>query len=175
MATTISASPRRTASPVPQHAPAPRRRPPLEVVRPRRGPRIGVIGAVGAVAVFAVLFGLVLFQTVMVQNQSRLDRLDTQIRDEQGRYQQLRLQVAQLESPARIVDEATHRLGMVPPPGTSYLTPSSTDAAAATAATAATAVAGPSTAAGDPTASDGLPDDSGSDWPTVKPYLGAAR
>ena len=170
MATTIAAPRRGSAAPAPapQRAPV-RRRPPLEVVRPQppRRSRIGVIGVIGTVVLFGVLFALVLFQTVMVQNQSRLDHLDTNIRDEQGRYQQLRLQVAQLESPARVVSEATQRLGMVPPPGTSYLTPSAADAAVTN--------AGAPSAASGATSSDGLPDDSGADWQTVKPYLGAAR
>jgi type II secretory pathway pseudopilin PulG len=169
MATTISAPQRAgqatAARPerLPSRAPAPRSRPPLRVVRqaPRRT-RIGLIGAIGTLAVFGVLFALVVFQTMMVQNQARLDRLDAQIRDEQARYQQHRLQVAQLEAPLHIVDVATQRLGMVTPPGTGYLTPSAADAAAANAA------------APDTSAPSERPADSGSDWATVKPHLGAS-
>jgi len=166
-------------APAPARSPRsePRRRPPLEVVRPTpRRSRIGLIGVVGTLALFAILFALVLFQTLVVQNQARLDRLDSQIRDQQAHYQQLRLQVAQLEAPSRIVEVATDKLGMVPPPGTSYLTPSATDAAASLSAPTATGATGANADAATSAAStEAPPDGSGSDWPTVKPYLGAAR
>jgi cell division protein FtsL len=166
MATTIRAPQRTAHATAPQRVPKPAPRPtrePLRVVRPApRRTRIGLIGAIGTLAVFGVLFGLVVFQTMMVQNQARLDRLDAQIRDEQARYQQQRLQVAQLEAPSHIVEVATQRLGMVTPPGTSYLTPSAADAADAN-ANASVA-----------NASAERPADTGDDWATVKPHLGAS-
>lgn len=166
MATTIRAPQRTAHATAPQRVPKPAPRPtrePLRVVRPApRRTRIGLIGAIGTLAVFGVLFGLVVFQTMMVQNQARLDRLDAQIRDEQARYQQQRLQVAQLEAPSHIVEVATQRLGMVTPPGTSYLTPSAADAADAN----ANASVG--------NASAERPADTGDDWATVKPHLGAS-
>lgn len=154
----------------PAHAPAQKPpKPDLRVVDERdHGRRLG-IGAITTLvigAVFTVLFGLVVFHTILVQNQQRLDKLDEGVRTEQARYQQLRLQVAQLEAPQRIVDVATQKLGMVPPDTTTYLTPSADDAAAA----ATSASSGPQ--AGD--ANDlTTPQDGPSQWPQVKPYLGA--
>ncbi len=87
-----------------------------------RGTRCGPSSA--SAVVFAVFFALVMFHTVLLQNQRRLDQLDTQVRGEQATYQQLRLQVAQLQSPERILEVATTKLGLVPSNGTTYLTPS---------------------------------------------------
>ena len=133
-------------------------RPRLRVVdAPTARRRLGAIGILLVFGLFALLFGLVVFQTVLVQNQHRIDTLDSQVQDEQARFQQLRLEAAQLEAPARIVD-AANRLGMVPPPGTTYLTPSASAAADANTRNAAS---------GDDTSSN-------SDWTTVKPLLGSA-
>ena len=138
--------------PEPRRAPA---RPDLRIAdAPRR--RLGAIGVAGVLLLFGLLFGLVVFHTVLVQNQQRLDHVQQEIRDAQARYQAQRLQVAQLESPARIVADATSRLGMVPPPGTTYLTPSQATAAEVNAP--APAAAEPSTPADD-------------EWSDVKPYL----
>lgn len=166
MATTIRAPRRVPAATATVAVPRPTPRPPLRPARPplrvvRPGPRrarIGIVTAVATLIIFGILLGLVLFQTMMVQNQSRLDRLDTQVRDQQATYQQLRLQVAQLEAPSRIVAAASQNLGMVPPPGTTYLTPSASDAAAN----------GVTTAAPSGTGTGG----SARDWQAIKPYLG---
>jgi cell division protein FtsL len=80
-------------------------------------------------AVFTVLvaglglFAVVAFHVVLTQNQFRLDQLRTSATTEQARYQRLRLQVAQLESPDRIVATAQKQLGMVQPPSIVYLAP----------------------------------------------------
>jgi cell division protein FtsL len=151
----------------PQRQPAarPRRAPELRVV-PDPAPRARLVVAtvVGISVLFAVLFGLVLFHTLLVQNQQRLDRIDAQVREQQAVYQRNRLEVAQLEAPSRIVDAATQRLHMVPPPGTSYLVPSGTTAAA---------VGDPSASSNDQAKQDQA-DQTGSEWSTVKPQLGAA-
>ncbi len=148
------------ARPAPRRdAPAPARRPELRVVGAvHRQRRIKVVGALVGLVVFGMLFGLVVFQTVLVQNQNRIDKVDAKITAAQATYQQLRLQAAQLEAPTRIVQEATTRLGMVTPPGTTYLTPSAAEAAAVDAA------------------STSGPADQGADgsWTKVKPFLGAA-
>lgn len=115
------AAPQRAPRPAPRRD-APRR-PDLRVVpRPRR--RIRALGALVVVLVFGAAFALVVFQTILVQNQQRLDQLEERIDEETDRYQRNRLQIAELESPDHIVAEATQRLGMVPPPGVTYLTPS---------------------------------------------------
>ena len=115
-------------APVPGAAPEPRR-PPLRVVRPgelsparrRRRARLVVVGA--GLLVSAGLFGLVAFHVLLTQGQFRLDRLDAHVADAQAANERLRLQVAQLSSPSRIVAAAQERLGMVPPPSVKYLAP----------------------------------------------------
>jgi hypothetical protein len=110
------------------------------------------------VAVFAAMvFGLVGVHVILAQNQLRLDRLNAEAAADQVSYERLRLQVAQLESPARIVQDANN-LGMVMPPGVTYLMPP----------TPATPQASPS----GPAATTTAPATS-SDWPEVKPELAA--
>jgi cell division protein FtsL len=166
----VPATRRSVAAPQPQRTPATReRRPQLRVVEQpeRRRSSLGVITVLVVGAVFALLFGLVVFHTMLLQNQQRLDHVSKQVSEQQARYQSLRLQVAQLESPQRIIDEATHKLGMVPPDGTTYLTPAADEAAVDSAGANQ----------GDPsdTADTAAPaSDGASAWPEVKPYLGAA-
>jgi cell division protein FtsL len=150
-------------------APKPRAKPELRVVPdPTPRARIAVVTFVGVSVLFAILFGLVLFHTLLVQNQQRLDRIDADVREQQARYQRNRLEVAQLEAPARIVDVATQRLHMLPPPGTSYLVPSGSTAAAVTGGS------GSDTGATSDLAKQDQTDATGSEWSTVKPQLGAA-
>jgi cell division protein FtsL len=163
----VPATRRSVVAPQPRRTPATReRRPQLRVVdapTPRRL-NLAVVTTLVVGAVFAVLFGLVVFHTLLLQNQQKLDHLNTQVSEAQGKYQSLRLQVAQLEAPQRIIDVATHKLGMVPPDGTTYLTPAASSGASTNAGASqgdATNTAAPST---DETAA----------WPLVKPYLGAA-
>jgi cell division protein FtsL len=121
VATAVHA-PARTA---PKQAPARRHAPDLQIVpRPRRRLRTGPTIVLGGLIVFVVAFGLVVAQALLVQGQTRLDDLQVRINAANRRQQELRLQVAELESPARIVEVATRDLGMVPPPGVTYLTPS---------------------------------------------------
>ena len=111
-------------------APAPRRgarRPPLHVVRNdrpvARRARARLLGVLFLLGVGAALFGLVASHVALTQGQFELDRLEARAAEEQARYERLRLQVAELESPARVVAAAQERLGMVPPPGVTYLSP----------------------------------------------------
>ena len=125
-------------------APAPLRRPPLRVVGPRElGPRarrrrVRLVTVGAGALVSALLFGLVAFHVLIAQSQLQLGRMETQTSDAQARYDRLRLQVAQLSSPARIVAAAQERLGMVPPPGITYLSPAGPGAALRLPAPAAT-------------------------------------
>ena len=74
------------------------------------------------------------------------------------RYDRLRLQVAELEAPERVVAAAQQRLGMVPAPGVTYLSPT-----------------GPVADDPAPRYTDGdvpsVPAAAGADWTEVKPYL----
>jgi cell division protein FtsL len=139
----------------------------LRVVRPsetsprirRRRARLAICSLFALVA--AGLFGLVALHVVLTQNQFRLDNLRSQATTEEAKYQRLRLEVAQLESPQRIVAEAQQRLGMVQPPTVTYLTPVNPAPAAADSSTPP----GPALAAGtDPTG-----------WTEVKPKLAPGR
>jgi cell division protein FtsL len=99
------------------------RTPKLEVVEPRRRLRTGPTVVLGAFLAFVIAFGLVVAHALLVQGQERLDDVQQQVVEAAREQQELRLQVAQQESPEVIVDAATD-LGMVPPEGVTYLTPS---------------------------------------------------
>src|SRR4051794_23368450 len=165
----VPATRRSVAAPQPQRTPATReRRPQLRVVdevAPRRV-SLAVVTVLVVGGIFLMLFGLVVVHTMLLQNQQRLDHLDAQVSDAQAHYQQLRLQVAQLEAPQRIIDVATQKLGMVPPDGTTYLTPTANDAVSPQGGANQGDTSGNETAA--------PPDDGAGAWPEVKPYLGAA-
>ena len=120
-----------TATRVPARTPrvaplvAPKKRPQLEVVPERRRRlRTGPTVLLGGLLAFAIAFLLVVAQAMLVQGQQQLDDLGTRVAEADRRQQELRLQVAELESPSRIVAVATTDLGMVPPEGVTYLTPS---------------------------------------------------
>ena len=120
----------------------------------------------GGAVLFALLFGLAAFHTVLMQGQQRLDRLDDRVAEEQARYEHLRLELAQLESPQRIVADATTRLGMVAAEGTTYLTPSGAVEAE---------IAGADPNAPNATAAESAATDVATGpaaWSEVKPYLG---
>ena len=72
---------------------------------------------------FLTLFGLAVFHAVLVGAQGRLDALDERIEAETRRQHDLRLQVAELESPQRIVAKARDDLGMVTPDDVIWLSP----------------------------------------------------
>jgi len=99
----------------------------LRVVSPSRAglglslsPRAGVVLTVLA---FVALFGVAASHALLIQNQANVDELDERVATEEARYEELRLQVAELESPQRISTEAQTQLGMVPAGETEWLTP----------------------------------------------------
>jgi cell division protein FtsL len=105
----------------------------LAVVRPGSRPRTQFkltpkTGVTLTALMFGALFGVAVSHALLIQSQIRLDEMDKDVADEQARYEQLRLQVAELESPDRIID-AAHQLGMVDPAETVWLTPDEADAA----------------------------------------------
>ena len=118
----------RTAERAPARRPArPARAPHLRVVprdyrslqaRQRRARRLGTLAVV---LVGVMVFGLVVAHVALGQGQLRLDRLTARAAADEARNERLQLEVAQLESPERIVAAAQERLGMVPPPGVTYL------------------------------------------------------
>lgn len=115
-----------TAAPSPAPAPerrAPaRRESPLRVApKPGRRSLLSLLGTTALGLLFLAVLGIVVFQTLLVQTQSRLDELNGQIETQEHLADQHRLQLAELEAPGRIVDEATQRLGMVEPSEVLYL------------------------------------------------------
>jgi cell division protein FtsL len=108
-----------------------------------------------AVLTVGTIFGAAAFHVLLVQSQFRLDRLKDTAATEQQRYEHLRLEVARLSAPERIVATAAERLGMVVPPEVAYLP-------------------APSPPGNDPSGTD--PSSASSlagNWSEVKPYLAA--
>lgn len=66
------------------------------------------------------MFGVVAAHVVLTQRQFRLEELERKATAAEARYEELRLEVAELESPERIVAAAAE-LGMVPPATVTYL------------------------------------------------------
>lgn len=128
MTAVLPEAPVRRAAPAPETA-APPAGPDLRVVdryeRPpaTRRAHARLTALLLMLVVGAALFGLVTSHVALTQGQFRLDDLRQRADAEQDRYERLRLQVAELESPGRIVAAAQERLGMVPPPGVTYLSP----------------------------------------------------
>lgn len=152
----MAAAPERRATPRPAPPRDPRH---LRVVVPREQPRRRLTPAAGVLmtaVLFVVLFAVAIAQTVLVQGQIRLDALDKQLAVEQAHYRVLRNQVAEMESPARVV-AAARQLGMVAPDDLVYLQPG--------------AVEGSREADG-PSADDGG-EAQGTGWSAMKPLLEA--
>jgi cell division protein FtsL len=78
------------------------------------------LAAVLGSSLFILLFAVTAFQTRLAQNQLELDRTDDQISIERERYDQLRLERAELLAPQRLVERAT-ALGMVPGSSTEFV------------------------------------------------------
>ena len=137
----------------------------LQVVPPRKSTRVWrwrrtrVLALGTAGLVLAVAFGLVYLHVVLAQRQFALDRLTTKVQGEQTTYQNLRLQVAQLGSPAHIISTAEGQLGMRQPASVTYLTPTVT-------------IGGPSGPDGSQAGSGAAYGPAGdADWPQIKAQL----
>jgi cell division protein FtsL len=117
-------------APAPRRAPgsrpAPRPAPPLRLVPDaelgRRRRALARLCTALAVVLSAVgLFFVVFLQVLLTQGQAELDRLNARAEVEAAQNRRLRVAVAELESPDRIVGVARQRLGMVPPATVTYL------------------------------------------------------
>lgn len=92
---------------------------------PRQGPapdrplRLALVAS--AVLTVGTIFGAAIFHVLLIQSEFRLDRINKEASKEEARYESLRLDVAQLSAPERIVATAQQRLGMVVPPQVAYL------------------------------------------------------
>lgn len=128
---------------------------PAARVRRRLTPQAGMVLTA---LTFVTLLLVTVAHTLLVQGQIHLDDLDAQLRVEQARYQELRKDVAQMESPSRVV-AAAEELGMVTPEDLVYLQPA---APAPAGVDPAPLVTGAEVAAGPQ-----------STWSTIKPLLEA--
>lgn len=111
-----------TARPVPDRRAEP---PPLRLVEPEvPAPvrRTGLVVTVLVGALFVALLALAAVHTLVVQAQFRLDGLEEQLAERRDRVEELRLEVAERESPEAIV-AAAEALGMVRPAERVYLVP----------------------------------------------------
>lgn len=110
----------------PDLAPKSPSRPPLRVVDVKeaaRHRRRRSIAWLGLALLTTGLLAVVISHVILSQQHYELEQLEREATASQRRYDQLRLEVARLEAPERIVDVATRRLGMVMPAEVTYLTP----------------------------------------------------
>lgn len=129
-----AAAPQRSVRPA--RAPEIDTRPDLRVIdgiddAPVRRSFTGLVGTFTVVLLFVCVFGVVVFQVLLVQTQSHLDDLGASLATQEARAEALDLEIANLESPERIF-VAAEGLGMIPPNKIVHLEPSAGDDALAT-------------------------------------------
>jgi hypothetical protein len=95
-------------------------RPVLRLVAPPSGRPGMAFVVLAALAVGALLLGLVVLNVLVAQKSFRLNDLNTLVQREEARSQQLRFAVATAGSPERVAEAAT-RLGLVPPERQEFL------------------------------------------------------
>ncbi len=139
-AATARPAPRLRPQPATAPAPVPQRRlevvPDPRVLRRRRLSRLCT--AVAGLSACFGLFGVVGVHVMLAQGQDDVQRLQAKAQQEEDRQQRLRMDVAVLEAPARVVTAAEAELGMVMPRTVVSLAPTSlAEAPAATAPTLA--------------------------------------
>lgn len=135
-------------------------RPKLRVVgaAPKLSRRRRVVVTTASLVGVTTLFGVAACHVLIAQTQFRLARMQTEAAEAESRYDRLRFELAELESPARIVAAAQERLGMVPPPQVTYLTPAVVNRPAR------------------PNGQAAAPPTTGpSDWSRLKPHLATRR
>lgn len=87
----------------------------------KRSPAVPVV--VGAGIVIAGLFALAAMHALLIGGQLHLDDLRREQASSSEELRRLRLEVAELEAPDRVLDVARDRLGMVDPGEVGYLLP----------------------------------------------------
>jgi hypothetical protein len=107
-------------------------RPELRVVAPAtRRRRTWQVGTVAGGLLFFAMFLIVGAQALIVQQQSHIDDVNGRIAAAEKDAETLKIDLAELQSPERIVGEAKDRLGMVQAPSPVYLQPRADDDARA--------------------------------------------
>jgi cell division protein FtsL len=159
----------------------------LHLVAPRRRgrPMRRVVLSFLAAGVLVVSFGLVGLHVVIAEAQFRLDKLQQQTNTAQARYEKLRLSVAELQAPGRIVSRA-EQLGMRQPGTETFLPAPGVRRTGASGSPAQGKVAAGSTGTGTTSPANGprhgeasaseVPDvvrapAGDADWPSIKPFL----
>jgi hypothetical protein len=85
---------------------------------------MGALAITGSILLFGFMIGLAAFQAQLARNQLQVDSVERDLKDAELSFERNRAELARLESPQRIITEAT-KMGMQPPKGrTRYLTPS---------------------------------------------------
>lgn len=84
-----------------------------------RRPGVGVIVGVGALVVS--MFAVAGAHTLLISQQAHIDRTNVLIAQAEARSEELRVQLAELQSPQYVTTRATTVLGMVPAPTPVYL------------------------------------------------------
>lgn len=103
-------------------------RPELRVVAPAtRRRRTWQVGTLAGGLLFLAMFIIVGAQTLIVQQQRHIDDVNTRIASAEQEAESLKIDLAELQSPERIVSEAKDRLGMVQAPSPVYLQPRAED------------------------------------------------
>lgn len=119
----------------------------------RLTPRAGVTLTV---LLFVALFAVAVSHALLIGSQVHLDRLDDQVAEEESRYERMRLDVAELQSPDRIVADAAAQ-GMVAPDELVWITPDQAVPAGSVT----------------PESSEAGTESTDTSWEEVKPYLGS--
>jgi cell division protein FtsL len=120
--------PRRSSRPE-ERREQPAARPDLQVVtqqpsvRRARRRQARITLGLAACVVAAALLVVAAANSLVVSQQVQLDSVRVQVAATLAQDQNLQVQRAMLESPARILSIAEHRLGMVTPSSVAYLTP----------------------------------------------------
>lgn len=134
-ARSTSVAPVRPAGPRPERRPGRHLKPIERPSRPSR-PSSPFVGArtrpaapvlVGTGMVIVALFALAAMHALLIGGQIRLDDSQRAVASETEEIRALRLRVAELESPGRVLDAARERLGMVEPSEVGYLLPGTVD------------------------------------------------
>lgn len=96
---------------------------PVAPTRParKRSPAVPVL--VGTGIVIVALFGLAAMHALLISGQRQLDDVRRETAAEAEEVRRLRLQVAELEAPDRVLEAARTRLNMVDPGEVGYLLP----------------------------------------------------
>lgn len=100
---------------------------PVDRSRPLPTRRPGAPVLVGTGIVIVALFALAAMHALLIGGQLRLDDAERAMASETEEIRKLRLRVAELESPGRVLEVARDRLGMVEPSEVGYLLPASVD------------------------------------------------